>query len=98
MTLGAFFSRRSGKAVVLVRLALLALAVTGCGPREPYWHHYCASSHVETRVAYWPASSGPGLGLTPYGAGIHVGGGMHLVNETVCDRYDSTWVVPDTTR
>lgn len=78
------------------RIALAALALlAGCAPREPHWDYSCTRSHTETQAVYSPSSSG---GMTPYGYGVHVGGGIHIVTNTVCDRYDSTWVVPDTTK
>lgn len=81
-------------AVVLGLAVLYALA---CAPVPPHWERRCTQSHSETRTVYWPAES-PGFGVTPYGVGYHVGGGIHIVTDNVCDHYDSTWVVPDTGR
>jgi len=73
-----------------------ALLLAACEPKEPHWRYFCRASHTESRMVYWPNDGGAGtLGLTPAGAGMHMGGGVHLVQETVCDRRDSTWVVPE---
>lgn len=77
---------------IMVWIFLLAvLGSVACKPPRP-----CIRSHVVHHAsipdtfAYWPATD-PGLGITPYGVGFHIGGGMHLVpgspawDETVCD-------------
>ena len=61
--------------------ALLAVyGAAGCEPSEPHWRHFCRESHTE-----------PGIMLLPNGDGLM----MLPTNDTVCDRWDSTWVVPD---
>lgn len=80
------------------RIGIAALVLlASCEPNVPHWRHYCAESHTETQITYWPSDNSVGtLGLTPAGAGVHMGGGMHMVYTDVCTRRDSTWVVPGT--
>lgn len=71
---------------------LLTLLSTGCKDYECVRSHVVHVEAVPDQWVYWPASS-PGLGITPYGAGIHIGGGMHWVpgheafDTTACDEW-----------
>lgn len=78
------------------KLIALVLLLAGCGSSTlspgPRTYTYCTRSEIRSEVVYWP-SSGGGIGITPYGVGIHVGGGLHVVQRSVCVAHASYTVV-----
>lgn len=77
----------------IVFIIISVFFFAGCSPR-PWPRERCIVSHTETKISYWPANNSAGsYNYTPDGFGIHVGSGLHLVSEPVCDStawFDST--------
>jgi len=75
-------------------LLLVLMVAGGCGPQGPHYAVYCTRSHEEQNLGIG-SSDAVGFGMSSGGFGYHMGGGVYMVTETVCDAYDSTFVPAD---
>jgi len=62
----------------LFNIIFLAFLATGCKEYRCTASQEVLHPAIPDQWVYWPSES-VGLGITPYGAGISMGGGMHFI-------------------